>query len=121
MKNKLIKLSYRFLLITVSSVFIFAGIDKVILKEEMVESFACFGLPKEFMVIIGFTELMLAILLQTKYFTKLATNALISILSFAIFFHIMNGQYIVSLFPTVLIFILLITLKLGQKVRLLPQ
>lgn len=121
MKNKLLKLTYRFLLVLVSSIFIFAAIDKIVLKEEMVKTFHSFGLPKEFMVIIGFTELMLAILLQTKYFTKLATNALISILSFGIFFHVMNHQYIISLFPLSLIFILLMTLNLGQKVAKLPK
>lgn len=117
MKKNILKIIYKTLLIIISTLFIFAGFEKILLQPQMVESFNVFGLPKEFMVIIGFTELVLAIMLQTKYFTKLSTHGLITILSFASFFHIMNHQYFLSLVPLVVISILLITLNLGQKVR----
>jgi uncharacterized membrane protein YphA (DoxX/SURF4 family) len=116
-KNNILKFTYRSLLLLVSSIFIFVGIDKIFLAPEMVKMFSVFGLPKEFMVIIGFTELVLAIMLQSKYFTKLATHGIISILSFATFFHFVNGQYFYSLIPTLFIVILIITLNLGQKIK----
>lgn len=116
-KNNVLKVSYRILLGLISAIFIFAGIDKIILSPEMVESFKSFGLPKEFMVMIGFTELVLAILLPIRHFTKLASNGLISILSFAAFFHLVNGQYVLFLFPLIIIFLLIFCLNLGHKVR----
>lgn len=111
------KLLYRFLLVIVSSLFVFAGIDKILLEKEMVETFNSLGFPIEFMVIIGFTELILAIMLQSKYFTKLASNALISMMSFAVFFHAVNGQYIALTIPLIVISILLFTNFLGQKIK----
>jgi len=116
-KNNILKFTYRSLLILVSSIFVFVGIDKIFLAPEMIKMFSIFGLPKEFMVIVGFTELVLAVMLQSKYFTKLATHGIISILSFAAFFHVVNGQYIFSLIPTLFIGILVITLNLGQKIK----
>lgn len=117
MKNNIIKISYKVLLLIVSTLFIFVGVEKILLRPEMVNSFKIFGLPNEFMIIIGFTELVLGIMLQTKYFTKIASHGLISILSFAILFHIMNGQYLMSLAPIIVISMILTTLNLGHKVK----
>lgn len=116
-KKNSIKIGYRFLLTLISAIFIFASIDKIFLSPEMVESFKSFGLPKEFMVIVGFTELVLAILLPIKHFTKLASHGLISILTFGIFFHLVNGQYSIILFPISIIFLLIVCLNLGQRVK----
>lgn len=117
MKNNILKISYKVLLIVISTLFIFVGVEKILIRPDMVKSFETFGLPKEFMVIIGFTELVLGVMLQTKYFTKIASNGLISILSFATLFHIMNNQYLMSLVPVLIIMTLLVTLNLGQKVK----
>jgi uncharacterized membrane protein YphA (DoxX/SURF4 family) len=113
----LYKLLYRILLVLVSSLFVFAGIDKILLGKEMVKVFNSFGLPIQLMVTIGFTELILAVMLQSKYFTKLATHALMTILLFAIFFHSINYQY-GSVIAPIIVFLMLITTNiLGQKIK----
>lgn len=117
MEKNLIKVSYRFLLIIISAIFIFSGVDKIVLNPEMIKIFDSFGLPKEMMVIVGFTELVLAVFLQTKYFTKLATHGLLTILFFGAFFHIMNGQFVITLIPLTLIISLFITLDLGHRIK----
>lgn len=120
MKSSFIKLSYRFLLVLLSTIFVFAGIDKILLKPEMVETFRIFGLPKEMMVIIGFSELVLAMMLQARYFTKLACHGLIGILSFGTLLHLLNQQYVAMTIPIVIIGFIFLTMNLGQKVRNLP-
>lgn len=93
------------------------GIDKIILRPEMVESFRILGFPKEFMVVVGFTELVLAMMLQAKYFTKLAIHGLIFILSVAILLHLINHQYMAIILPSTIIGMFLVTLRMGQIVR----
>ena len=121
MKNSLIKLSYRSILIIISAIFIFAGVDKIIIRPEMSELFRTFGLPNEFMVIVGFTELVLGMMVQAKYFTKLSLHGMIFILSFAVLLHLLNHQYFATLLPLSIISMIMVTLNLGQKVRNMPK
>lgn len=117
MKNKIIKITYKSLLILLSAIFVFVGIEKILLRPEMVKTFSSLGLPNEFMMIIGFSELVLAVMLQTKYFTKIALHGLMTIMSFATFFHIMNSQYIISLIPISMMFMIITLMNFGQKVK----
>lgn len=117
MKNKVLNMTFRGLLILLSVIFVFAGMDKVVCRPDMVNMFKELGIPKTIMVVVGFTELVFAVLIHIKYFTKLALQGLMFIMFFAFVLTIISNGFMSSIFPLMIFVILLFTNHVGQIVK----
>lgn len=107
MKKNFINISYYLLLGIISVVFGYFGFMKLSGDPKTIEQMALLGIPKSLSVIIGFTELVLTSLLFVKYFTKMATQSLMSIMVIATCFHVLNFGFGYHLLFPVSTFILL--------------
>lgn len=92
------------------------GFTKVACNVDAIANMAAIGIPKSLTVLIGFIELMLGSLLWIKYFTKMAIQALISMMLIATMFHLYNFGAGLHLIPPIGAMLgLLITTTLGEE------
>lgn len=117
MKKNLTLYLYRGILTILTVLFVIAGMDKVLCKPEQVELFRSLGIPITLMIVIGFTEIILGIFLQVRYFVKLSIHALIALMSVAAIL-VGVGQGLMAMIPPIVIIItLLFSNHLGQKIK----
>lgn len=114
MKNKVLDITFKGLLILLSIIFVLAGLDKVLCRPDAVNSFHEMGIPKVMMIMVGFSEIVLGCLLHVRYFTKLALQGLMFILFIAFIMTIVSQGFLSSIFPLAMIFLCLFTHHLGQ-------
>jgi len=117
MKNKVLNITFRGLLVLLSVIFVFAGMDKVICRPDMVDMFRELGIPKTIMVVVGFTELIFAVLIHIRYFTKLALQGLMFIMFFAFMLTVITNGFLHAIFPLLIFLVLLLTNHIGQLVK----
>ena len=117
MNIKILKGIQTVLQMGIAIIFVIAGLNKIFHKTDVTEMFTKFDIPMEFMVTIGFTELVLSVLLFVKYFSKLASLSLITILIFGTFFNLMYGFIHVALLNVVIIGIILSYIKLTNRIK----
>ena len=114
MKNKILDISFKGLLILLSIIFVLAGLDKVLCRPDAVNAFQQMGIPKTLMILTGFSEIILGCLLHVRYFTKLALQGLMFILTIGFIMTIVSQGFLSSIFPLAMIFLCLFTHHLGQ-------
>ena len=117
MKKNLTLYLYRGLLTILTVLFVIAGMGKVMCRPEQVELFRSLGIPITLMIVIGFTEIILGIFLQVRYFVKLSIHALITLMILAILLVGVGQGFMATLFPIVIIIALLFSNHLGQKIK----
>jgi len=116
MKNKVLDITFKGLLIFLSIVFVLAGLDKVLCRPDAVNSFENMGLPKTIMILVGFSEVILGCLIHVRYFTKLSLQGLMFILFIAFIMTIVNQGLLSSIFPIAMFLLCLFTYHVGQIV-----
>lgn len=114
MKNKVLDITFKGLLILLSIIFVLAGLDKVLYRPDAVNAFQQMGIPKTLMILVGFSEIVLGCLLHVKYFTKLALQGLMFILFIAFIMTIVTEGFLSAMFPFAMMFLCLFTHHLGQ-------
>lgn len=117
MKYHLLKSAYKFLLLSLSIVFVFAGINKIFHIPSFINDFNTMRIPIPLMIVVGFTEISLGILLHIRYFTKLALQGLLFIMIFACIFTMITEDHLSIILPIIIIILIFLTLELGQRVR----
>ena len=117
MKNKLTLYLYKGLTTLLTVLFVIAGMNKVMVRPDQLELFHSLGVPKTIMILIGFTEIVLGILLQVRYFVKLSIHALIGLMVVAGILVGVGQGLMAMIFPIVIISILYLINHLGQKLK----
>jgi uncharacterized membrane protein YphA (DoxX/SURF4 family) len=117
MKNKLQLYWYRGLLTTLTVLFVLSGMGKVLCRPDQVELFSSLGIPKTLMILVGFTEIVLGILLQIRYFVKLSIHALITLMVLASLLVGSGHGLTQMIFPTIIIGVLVYSNHLGQQIK----
>ena len=117
MKNKLTLYLYRGLITLLTVLFVIAGMNKVMVRPDQLELFHSLGIPKTIMILIGFTEIVLGILLQVRYFVKLSIHALIGLMVVAGILVGVGQGLMAMIFPTVMVLLLLYSNYLGQQIK----
>jgi uncharacterized membrane protein YphA (DoxX/SURF4 family) len=117
MKNKLQLYWYRGLLTILTVLFVLAGMGKVLCRPDQVELFSSLGIPKTIMITIGFTEIVLGILLQIRYFVKLSIHALITLMVVATLLVGVAHGLTQMVFPSLMIGVLVYSNYLGQQIK----
>jgi uncharacterized membrane protein YphA (DoxX/SURF4 family) len=118
MKKHFINISYWVFISLLSSLFIYVGFTKVACDPDVLANMSAIGLPKSMTVLIGFVELMLGSLLWVRYFTKMAIQALVTMMVVATMFHLYNfggGLHLIA--PLTAMLGLLLTMVLGKERR----
>ena len=117
MKNNLQLYWYRGILTVLTILFVLSGMGKVLCRPEQVDLFQSLGIPKTLMILIGFTEIVLGVLLQIRYFVKLSIHALITIMVIAALLVGVGQGLTAMIFPILVIGLLTHSNYLGQQVK----